>query len=159
MASKQFSMREKELCSAIYQVMGTCFNAVASDPPDKCDNWHYFRQCAVFAFCCFSMYHPNQEAAVIRQVLIMFHCHLPTVSVTLQTMLQTLTCSVCVRCWHDCIPICGLQTSVLVRSVNAAYIVCFFTTGCWGGVKTLRDTRMPVTTSHFTATLHCRLGI
>lgn len=59
----QTILRErKELCSAIYQVMVTWFNAVAPDPEDKCDNWHYYHQ---HVFCCFFMYRSDQNAADI----------------------------------------------------------------------------------------------
>lgn len=65
MAAKQFHRREKRKernCSAIYQVMVTWFNAVASDPRAKCDNWHYYHQ---HVFCCFFMYRSDQNAAEI----------------------------------------------------------------------------------------------
>lgn len=44
------SQERKEFCSVIHHVMVTWFNAVASDPWAKCDNWHYYHH---HVFCCF----------------------------------------------------------------------------------------------------------
>lgn len=110
------SQERKELCSAIYNVMVTWFNAVAPDPWDKCDNWHYYHQ---HVFCCFFMYHSDQNAAHIWEFFIV---HQPKCFYTADWDENISTCSVCMLRWRDCITIFDLQASVLVTSMYAAYI-------------------------------------
>lgn len=130
------SQERKELCSAIYQVMATWFNAVASDPWDKCDNWHYYHPCV---FCWSFMYRSDQNAADIWQFLIVFRSHLPKCFYTADWAENSVTCSVCILCWHDYITIQNLQTSILVTSMLLTSFMNTFTLTALHALKTWWD--------------------
>lgn len=107
------SQERKEFCSAVHHVMVTWFNAVASDPWAKCDNWHYYHHQCIF--CCFFHVSFWSECSFWLCSAVTYL----SVFYTADWAQRSVACYVFILCWYakDCITICNLQTCFSYFSV------------------------------------------